>query len=327
MAKTAVDELDRRIAELLQERAAAALGRGSEVQPLSPDTLRAIFRELDGGVRQAQRSTTVAFLGPLYSYSHQAVIERFGQAASLAPVQSIAAVFEEVGRGQSDYGVVPIENSTDGRVVDTLGLFPRHQARICGDVQLRIHHCLWARCERIAVREVHSKPQALSQCRTWLTTHLPHARLVEAPSTAAAAGLAAERHDVAAVAGRPAGVSFGLDLLAENIEDNPHNITRFAVLAAAPASRTGQDKTAVMFQVRHQPGALADAMTVFKTQRLNLTWIESFPIPGAEKAYRFFVELEGHAADEPVRAAIEELTPLTLQLEILGSYAKSEPVG
>ncbi len=173
---------------------------------------------------------------------------------------------------------------------------------------------------------MYSKPQALSQCREWVAKHLPQARTIEMTSTAAAAQLAAERPGAAAIASLQAGVNYGLTVLAENIEDNKNNITRFAVIGDHEGRRTGRDKTATMFEIQHTPGSLADAMTVFKRNRINLTWIESFPMPNTESEYLFFVEMEGHHSDAKIKRALAALQRKTERLEILGSYAKSSPV-
>jgi chorismate mutase / prephenate dehydratase len=272
------------------------------------------------------REPRIAFLGPLYSFSHLAAIHRFGQSVQLVPVGSIAAVFEEVHRRQSDFGLAPIENSTDGRVADTLDMFTRMRVRICGVVELRIHHSLLGKCQRTDVREVYSKPQALSQCRNWLAKHLPLARTIEVTSTSTAAQLASEKPGAAAIASLQAGVRYGLDVLAENIEDNPFNTTRFAVIGDHPSSKTGNDRTAVLFQMEHRPGTLADAMMIFKRAKLNLTWIESFPLPGPERGYLFFVEMEAHETDTRFRRAIATLAKKALRLEILGSFPATAAV-
>lgn len=298
----------------------------SSAGPLPASCLRRIFRELASGTRMLVRPVKVAYLGPKYSYSYLAAVERFGAMADLVPVANIPAVFEEVNRRQVDCGLAPIENSTDGRVVDTLGMFARLPVRITGEVQLRIHHNLLGKCPQSEVREVYSKPQALSQCRNWLARNLPQARTVEMTSTAAAAELAAQRQGAAAIASFEAGVNYGLDVIAANIEDNPHNVTRFAIIGGQPAPRTGRDKTSLMFELPHKPGALADATTVFKKAGLNLTWIESFPMPATKSEYLFFVELEGHPNETRVKKALEALQRKTVRLEVLGAYEKSEPV-
>ena len=293
--------------------------------PLDDTSVRALFRELVSGCRAQLRTCKVAFLGPSHSYSYLAAIDRFGQSAEFVPVGTIAAVFAEVDQGNADYGVVPLENSTDGRIADTLDMFTRVRVRISGEVPLRIHHQLIGKSSRADIRSVCSKPQALSQCRNWIAQHLPQAEMVETSSTAAAAKMAAENKSVAAVASRQAAVNFGLNLIARNIEDNPRNVTRFAVIGQQSAERTGDDKASFLFQLPHQPGALADAMGIFRRGRLNLTWIESFPKPGARNEYLFFVELQGHEKDLRVRRALAALEKKTERLELLGSYPRCEP--
>jgi len=374
-------KLDREILGLLNERAAAALARGDAKDeapegiadptvlqyavdnndgPLSAAAVQHVFRELLSGIRAAGRPLRVAYLGPEYTYSHLAAIARFGQSTELLPVASIAAVFEEVERGDAEFGVVPIENSTDGRVADSLECLARQGAdserrlgrsptgatldsssggtssqptsggaslQICGEVPLRIHHCLLGRGSRSEIRRVCSKPQALSQCRNWLSSHLPNVKLEPTSSTAEAASLAAAEPDTAAIAAEQAAVNHGLGVLARNIEDNPENVTRFAVIGTAAGERTGRDKTALVFEAPHQPGALADAMAIFKRQKLNLTWIESFPIPQARGRYLFFLEFQGHPADLRVKRAIASLVKKSLRLVVLGSYAEAAVVG
>jgi chorismate mutase/prephenate dehydratase len=295
--------------------------------PLADDCVRAVFRELISGTRSVQMPLRVAYLGPEFTFSHLAAIERFGQSAELVPVGTIAAVFEEVERGHAQFGVVPMENSTDGRVSDTLDCFSRSHVRICGELPLRIHHCLMGISKREDVERVYSKPQPLSQCRNWLARHLPTADLHEVASTSEAARRAKEDPHAAAVASAQAAVNYGLPVLVENIEDNPDNVTRFAVISTITAPSTGHDKTALMLEIAHQPGALADAMAIFKRNRLNMTWIESFPIPGSRGRYLFFVEFEGHQDERPARRAIAALTKNSLRLELLGSYAQSKPIG
>jgi len=346
-----IDQIDQQLVKLMNERAklaheighiknnsgvaAYAPSREDEVLcrvlslskgPLPERSMRAVFRELISGSRSLEKSLRVAYLGPAYSYSHLAAIHRFGQSVELVPVASIAAVFEEINRRQADFGLVPIENSTDGRVTDTLEMFTRMPARICGEVQLRIHHNLLGKCTRAEVEEVYSKPQAISQCRNWLAKHLPAARLVEVTSTSTAAQLAQEKPGAAAIASLQAGVRYGLDVIAGDIEDNRGNLTRFAVIGDETGPRTGNDKCALMFEIVHKTGSLADAINIFKRARLNLTWIESFPIARPEGGYMFFAELEGHESDLRVRKAITALGRKAVRLDVLGSYAKMAPV-
>src|SRR3954468_114748 len=217
--------------------------------PLSDEAIRGIFRELISGTRAVQRPIRVAYLGPEFTFSHLAAIERFGQSAELVPVGTIAAVFEEVERGQAEFGVVPMENSTDGRISDTLDCFSRSPVHIRGELPLRIHHCLLGIGEREAVRKVYSKPQPLSQCRNWLSRHMPTAELHEVASTAEAARRVQDDATSAAVASAQAAANYELPVLVPNIEDNRDNITRFAIIATTTAARTGEDKTALMLEI------------------------------------------------------------------------------
>ncbi|WP_372896831.1 prephenate dehydratase [Stieleria sp.] len=286
----------------------------------SVESLRQTLRHIDSYCRLGVGPGAVSFLGPKYSYSHLAAIKYFGDATPFAPVATIPAVFDAVHRGDAASGLVPIENSTDGRVVDTLGMFARRHMQICGEVLLPIHHNLLASGKRDQITEIHSKPQALSQCRVWLAANFPAAALIEVGSTTTAAESAAQHAHIAAVASLPAGREYGLDVLNQNIEDNRENVTRFAVLGRDETHPTGKDKTSLLFQVEHQPGALAGAMSIFSQSQLNLTWIESFPLPGSRNEYLFFVEFSGHRGEDRVATAIDQLSSITRRLEILGSY-------
>jgi len=293
--------------------------------PLLEITLKSIFRELISGSRALQSVQRVAFLGPEYSYSHIAAIERFGQSAEYSRVGTIAAVFEEVARKHANFGVVPLENSTDGRIADTLDCFVRMPTiKVCSEIRMRVHHHLLANCQPSDIRRVYSKAQALSQCRNWLAKNLPHAQLHEVSSTADAARLVqSEPQTASAVASRQAGVRFGLKTVFANIEDNPENETRFAVIALNDSARTGTDKTALVFQVMHTPGSLADVLGIFKANKVNLTWIESFPYREAKGEYVFFVDFEGHHEDPKVKKTIKSLEEICETVQILGSYPTS----
>src|SRR5438128_1566626 len=301
--RTQIDKLDLQILKLVNERAGLAgeIGKvkndhGTEVfspsreeevyqnvlehnkGPLDTATIRAVYREIMSGSRALQKVLKIAYLGPEYSFSHLAAVERFGQQVEFVGVGSIPAVFEEVNRSHVDFGVVPLENSTDGGVSDTLDMFTRlTQLRIIAEVRLHVHHNLIANCEQQQIRRVYSKPQALSQCRNWLSKNVPHASLHEVASTATAAELAQREPGAAAVASRQAAVRYNLRILFTDIEDSPFNETRFAVIGSQECGKTGHDKTAIMFKIAHEPGSLVEALNVFKQNKLNLTWIESFP--------------------------------------------------
>lgn len=346
-----VAEIDKQLVALLNERVAvslegfqaaenpreAAFDIQDDIQlwsrleaaskgPLNANELKSVFRPLLSAARQRVRSDRVAYLGPAYSFTHLAAMNRFGDSADLVPVSTIATVFEEVNRGHVDFGLVPIENSTDGRIVDTLDMFTRLPLRICGEVQLHVHHNLLARCDRSEITEIYSKPQALSQCRDWLSKNMPNARLIEVTSTSTAAQLARDQRGAAAVASEQAATQYGIPVVAEYIEDNRNNMTRFAIIGSQIAQPTGSDRTAIMLQVPHKPGSLADALEVFKTCKVNLTWIESFPLRAPEMGYLFFLDFEGHVTDAKVKRTVKALTAMADRLEVLGSYPRSEPL-
>jgi chorismate mutase/prephenate dehydratase len=349
-----IDRLDKELVGLLNRRAeiASQIGQVKESQgievwspareeevlskalatsqgPLPPETIRLIFRELMSGSRALQRTLRVACLGPEYSYSHLAAVAKFGNAVEHVPVGSIAAVFEEVNRRHVQFGLVPLENSTDGRIADTLDMFTRlPNLKIRAEVRLRVHHCLLGRCQWGQVRRVYSKAQALSQCRNWLGKNLPQATLVDVASTARAAELARSEQFAAAVASKPAAEAYGLDVLAPNIEDQPHNVTRFAVIAEQAEARTGRDKTTLMLRLPNQPGSLVNVLVPFQKADIDLTWIESFPAndasPGKSQAYLFFVDVDGHVADDVLKRALDAVRKRCERLEVLGSYPKGD---
>jgi chorismate mutase/prephenate dehydratase len=356
--RTEIDRVDRDLVTLLNRRAeiATQIGEVKETQglevwsparedevvgkalqasagPLQAETLRRIFRELMSGSRAIQRTLRVACLGPRYSYSHLAAVAKFGNAVEHVPLGSISAVFEEVNRRQVQFGIVPLENSTDGRIADTLDMFAKvPNVRVRAEVRLRIHHCLMARCPWGQVQRIYSKAQALSQCRHWLARNLPQIRLIDVVSTAAAAEFASREEFAGAIASRPAADAYGLSVLAENIEDKSHNVTRFAVIAEQGEARTGRDKTTLMLRLSHSVGALHKVLESFVKQGVNLTWIESFPSADApaskldDPAYLFFMDVEGHAQDEPVAKALESARKRCERLDVLGSYPRGEVI-
>lgn len=292
--------------------------------PLSNSAVAGVFRHVISGARQKVRMHRVAYLGPAYSYSHQASIERFGESADLIPVSTIASVFEEVNRGHAEFGIVPIENSTDGRIVDTLDMFTRLPLRICGEVQLSVHHNLLAKCDRSDITEVYSKPQAFSQCRNWLNRHMPQVRLHDVTSTSTAAQLARDKPGAAAIASSRAAIEYGLQIVAEDVQDNKNNVTRFAVIGDYTPHPSGQDRTALLLQIPHRPGALSDALVAFKKHKVNLSWIESFPLRGPESGYLFFLDFEGHQNEAKVKRTLDQLAKAAVRMEVLGSFPRSE---
>lgn len=354
--RSEIDRIDKELVSLLNRRAEIALQIGQVKQkqglevwsparedeviakalggsrgPLPEETLRLIFRELMSGSRALQRTLRVAFLGPKHSYSHLAAIAKFGEAVEHVPVGSIAAVFEEVNRRHVQFGIVPLENSTDGRIADTLDMFARLPGlKIRAEVRLRVHHCLLGRCEWGQVQRVYSKAQALSQCRHWISKNLPQARVIDVVSTAAAAEHASREEFAAAVASRAAGEAYHLNVLAANIEDQSHNVTRFAVIGERGEERTGKDKTTLMLRLSNEAGSLAKAIAPFEKNSVNMTWIESFPAPEGpgdrNPTYLFFIDIEGHVDDEPVKRTLDALRKRCERLDVLGSYPRGESV-
>jgi chorismate mutase/prephenate dehydratase len=275
--------------------------------------------------------TQVAYLGPIYSYSYLASREHFGNDAEFIPVTTIAAVFEAIQSGLANYGVVPLENSTDGRIVDTLNILARTDIEISAEINHAIHHNLVANCEMSDIREIYSKPQALSQCRNWIDSNLPDVSVYGASSSTEAAEMIASaapsRTGAAAIASTSAAEHFGLNVIAASIQDRANNLTRFAVIGSDRQSPTGDDKTLLLLELDHRPGALADVMVVFKTEDINLTWIESFPRPNAENEYVFFIEFVGHQLDPAVKRAIDSLQGFTRAVRVLGSYSRASLTG
>jgi chorismate mutase/prephenate dehydratase len=236
-------------------------------------------------------------------------------------------VFEEVARKHVDYGLVPLENSTDGRIADTLECFVRMpQVKICAEIRLRVHHHLLSNAEQPDIRRVYSKAQALSQCRNWLSKNLSHTTLHEVASTADAAQLVQTDRHAAAVASRQAAVRYGLRILFTNIEDHPENETRFAVVALHDSAQTRADKTAILFQVSHTPGSLANVLNIFKQNKINLTWIESFPFREVKGEYVFFADFDGHHEDPKVKKALKALENVCDSIAVLGSFPAAKPV-
>ena len=264
---------------------------------------------------------TVAFLGPPATFSHMASIQHFGSSVRMLPENTIQDVFEAVEREKTDYGVVPVENSTEGPVSLTLDRVIQSEAKICVEIMTKISHDLLSLSgDAGEVQRVYSHPQALSQCREWLRKNFPHVPLEEAGSTAKAAQLAVENPKAAAIASSLAAPLYGLKVVASQIEDHLNNATRFLVLGRQGAERTGRDKTSVLFVVSHAPGTLFRVLQIFYEKGINLTKIESRPNKGKPWEYIFFIDFEGHATDPHVAQALQEVKGHVLFVKLLGSY-------
>ena len=346
-----IDRIDEQLVNLLNERAKVVVDIGKLKQlsnapiyapdrekavlekirrlnkgPLPNRCLEAVWRELMSGSFALERPLKIGFLGPLGTFSHLASVRKFGSSVEHVPLADISSVFEEVIRGHIDYGLVPVENSLHGGVIDTLDAFLHSSAKICAEVRITVHHNLLAREPWEKIRTIYSKPEVFSQCRKWLTAVEKDRDVQPAASTSHAAELAASQAGVAAIGTTLAGELYGLRMLFENIEDNPDNETRFLVIGREPARKSGDDKTAIMFTTAHKPGALAEVLDVFKENGINLTDIEKRPSKKVNWEYYFFIDAQGHADEAGMKKAIEEAKQHCLQLTVLGSYPRAQEV-
>lgn len=273
--------------------------------------------------KKMEAERTVAFLGPPATFSHMACIQHFGNSVRMLPENTIQDVFEAVEKEKADYGVVPVENSTEGPVSLTLDSFIPSEVKIYAEIMSRISHDLLS-LSGIAgeVQKIYSHPQALSQCREWLRKNFPSAQLEEGASTAKAAQLAMKDPKAAAIAGSLAASVYGLKAVAFQIEDHLNNATRFLVLGRREAGRTGRDKTSILFIVSHTPGTLFRVLQIFYEKGINLTRIESRPNKEKPWEYIFFIDFEGHMTDAHVAQALHEVKERVLFLKLLGSYPR-----
>ncbi|HJU05954.1 MAG TPA: prephenate dehydratase, partial [Nitrospiraceae bacterium] len=289
--------------------------------PFPNEAIRSVYREIMSASLSLEGPQRVAYLGPRATFTHLACIQKFGNSAQYLAVNSIKDVFNEVERGRANFGVVPIENSTEGVVNHTLDMFIDSNLLIYGEVLQEVSHHLLSKTGRLEdVTKIHSHPHAIAQCRLWLETNLPHVPVSEVPSTARAAELCADDPSTAAIASELAGQLYGLKVLKTRIEDNINNYTRFLVLSQKPPERTGKDKTSIMLSVKDKVGALYDLLRPFASHGINMTKIESRPSRRKAWEYIFFVDVEGHVEEERVKKAVEEIKGRCLFLKILGSY-------
>jgi chorismate mutase/prephenate dehydratase len=293
--------------------------------PLPKSAVRSVFREIISGSLSLEYKLRVVYLGPQGTFTHMAALEKFGRQADLHALRTISAIFEDVERGRSQYGVVPIENSNEGAVTHTLDLFIESDLQITQEHYLEISHNLMNRTGKIEdIRRVYSHTQALEQCRRWLEFNLPHVELERVNSTADAARLAAkEGGDTAAIGNKRAAELYNLELAAERIEDNHMNFTRFLVIGKKPQKPSGNDKTSLLFSFKDEPGILAKMLEPFRKRDLNLMKIESRPVKKRAWEYVFFIDVEGHIETHPIQDAIAELEPYTHKVKITGCYPRS----
>jgi len=291
--------------------------------PLPDKCLKAIWRELMSGSLALERALRIGYLGPPGSFSHTAAMLKFGQSVEYEPLVDITSIFGEVKKGHCDYGLVPIENTTGGGVIETLDALIETNVKICAEVQMEIHHTLLANCRLEEIEKIYSKPEVFAQCRNWLSSTFKEAKTISVASTAKAAQLASAEKGAAAIGSTAAAELYGLQAVRENIEDIANNITRFLVISEEDAKPTGDDKTAILFSTAHKAGALADVLDVIKEYNINLTNIESRPSKKRQWEYYFFMDFLGHRDDDNVRKAIAEVKKHCLQLSVLGSFPRA----
>jgi chorismate mutase/prephenate dehydratase len=343
--RESIDRVDDKLLEMLSERARLARAVGSlkvgqayrperEAQvllrvkernpgPLSGETMALLFREIMSACLAVERPITVAYLGPRGTFSERATVKHFGLAAEAMATASIDEVFRSVESGAADFGVVPVENSTEGAVGRSLDLMPQTPMKVCGEVIVRIHHNLMAKVapkELGELKRVFSHGQSLGQCHEWLNSNLPHAERVAVASNAEAARRAAEEPQSAAVAGEMAAEHYGLTILAANIEDEPNNTTRFLILGDYQPKPSGRDKTSLILSARNRAGAVYEMLTPFATRGVSMTKFESRPSRVALWEYLFFVDIEGHRDDAQVAEALQEVGGIAGYIKVLGSY-------
>ena len=344
-----IDSLDEEIVRLLNERirVVQAIGEakkesGAEIYvpsreravfekikrlnegPLPEESAHAIYREIMSAALALETEMKIAYLGPEATFTHQAARSKFGASVEYIPTATISEVFDRVQNRTADYGVVPIENSTEGAVTHTFDQFATTSLKICAEIYLPISLTLLSKVEREQVRVIYSKQEVFGQCRTWLQTHLPEVELSPVESTTKAVQLAMETEGSAAIASAMASDMYGIEVLANGIQDMQGNTTRFLVIGQNFSASTGDDKTSVVFGVKHAVGALHEALSVFKADEINLSKIESRPSRNKAWEYYFFVDVDGHAEDQPVAKALEELQGHCTLMTVLGSYPKAQ---
>ena len=347
--RKAIDKLDAKIVKLLNERTehvleigAIKLKAGEEIYaphrelavlqricrrnpgPITNESLRAIYREIMSSALSLQKTMRIAYLGPEATFTHQAAIRRFGSSLRYQPQKTITDVFNEVGKNRADYGVVPIENSTEGVVTHTLDMFVDSDLKIVSQIVLRVQHCLLSDSRKSQLKKLFAHPQALAQCRAWVQNNLPRVEIIETSSNARSAELAAKEKGAAAIAGQLASEKYGLGVLEYDIQDNAANATRFLVLGRQCSPATGHDRTSLMISLVDKVGALHRSLAAFRRYRINMTKIESRPSKRKAWEYFFFIDCDGHVSDHKVAKAIGELEQQCSFVKVLGSYPNAE---
>jgi chorismate mutase/prephenate dehydratase len=292
--------------------------------PLPNESIRTIFQEIISACLSLERPLKIAYLGPEATFTHQAALHHFGQSPQFVEVPTIEGIFEDVEKKRCDYGVVPVENSNEGSVDRTLDMFIETPLHICAEVSLVVSLYLLGASDKIDdVENIYSHPQALAQCSRWLANNLPEVPVHSVSSTAVAAKKAALERDAAAIASKVTASIYNLNIIREKIEDYTQNFTRFWVIGHQSPDKSGHDKTSLMFALKHEAGALYEAIYPFSKHRINMTKIESRPLKDHPWEYIFFADMEGHIVDKNIKDALKEIENKASFLKILGSYPRS----
>jgi len=293
--------------------------------PLDNEEMARLFREIMSACLALEQPTRVAYLGPEGTFTQAAAIKHFGHSAVTVPLSAIDEVFREVAAGAVSYGVVPVENSTEGVVNHTLDNFLESSVKICGEVELRIHHHLLIsdKTKADGITRIYSHAQSLAQCRKWLDSHYPGVERVAVSSNAEAAKRIKGEWHSAAIAGDMAAELYGLTKIAEKIEDQPDNSTRFFIIGSNDVPASGVDKTSVIVSVHNKPGALHDLLVPFQRAGIDLTRVETRPSRSGRWTYVFFMDFVGHRDDAKVKAVLKEVADQSADLKILGSYPQA----
>ena len=306
------------------EREAQVLRRVMERNegPISDVTMARLFREIMSACLALEAPQSIAFLGPEGTYTHSAVLKHFGQDALIRPLPTIDEVFREVEAGSAHYGLVPVENSSEGIVNHTLDCFKSSHVNVIGEVELRIHHqfLVSSNTRKDSIKQIYAHQQTLAQCRKWLDAHYPSIERVALSSNAEAARRIRNEWHSAAIASDVAASLYDLEIFHSNIEDNPENTTRFLVIGREKVPQSGNDKTSLLISAHDRAGALLEILAPFAKHNISLTSIETRPALPEKWAYVFFIDLEGHIEQENVKAAIAEISPLVKEVRVLGSY-------
>lgn len=291
--------------------------------PLPKQALKSIYREIMSSALGLQKKLIVAYLGPEATFTHESARSKFGDAVKYLGAGNIGEIFNCVEKGYADYGVVPIENSIEGIVTHTQDMFIDSNLKMCAEIMLEISHNLLSMENDIKkIKKIYSKAEVFGQCRTWIKTTLPSAELIEVASTANAAKKVSKEKNSAAIASRLAADLYSLNILARDIEDTPHNVTKFLVISNNYAGVTGNDKTSIMFAIKDKVGALYNTLQAFRKNKINLTKIESRPSKRKAWEYYFFVDFLGHCNDKKIKNALKELEKYCIFVKILGSYPR-----